>query len=65
MIPGTVYRSPAIYPTAEKNPRKPQIGDYLMNAMRLFIASNEIPYLQMRLVVSESVSEEKEDGNKG
>ena len=35
MILGAVYRSPAICLTAEENPRKPQLGDSLMNSHRL------------------------------
>jgi len=30
MILGAVHRSPGICPTAEENPRKPQLGDRLM-----------------------------------
>ena len=33
MILGTVHRSPGICLTAEKNPRKPQLGDRLMKGL--------------------------------
>ena len=34
MILGAVHRSPGIWLTAEENPRKPQLGDSLMNGLR-------------------------------
>ena len=40
MIPGTVHRSPGIYPIAEENPGKPQLGDRLTKVVRPIIVSN-------------------------
>ena len=40
-----VLRSPDIYLRAEENPGKPQLGNHLMKAVRLGIASVGIPYL--------------------
>ena len=37
MIPGTVYRSPGIYLTVEKNPGKLQLGDRPMKAMLTYM----------------------------
>ena len=34
MILGAVQRSPGICPTAEENPRKPQLGDRMMKGLR-------------------------------
>ena len=43
-----MHRSPGIYLTAEKNLRKPELGDHMMKAVRPVIVSNEDSYLQMR-----------------
>jgi hypothetical protein len=32
-ISGTVHRSSGLYLTAEENPRKPQLGDFLMKEL--------------------------------
>ena len=50
IISGAVHRSTNIYPTAEKNSGKSQLGDRLMKAVRSVIASYGVPYLQMRSV---------------
>ena len=54
IILGIVHRPPGIYLTTEENPGKPQLGDRLMNAVKPVTVSNEVPYLQMRLVGSHS-----------
>ena len=65
MILGAVHRSPGIFLTAEENPRKPQLGDSLMKALfRPLIASNGIPFLQMRSVGSHSTSGREKEGIK-
>ena len=46
-----------IYLRAKGNPVKPQLGDCLMKAMRSVIASNGVPYLQMRSLGLHSTSE--------
>ena len=38
---------PDIYLKSEENSGKPQLGDRLMMAVRLVIASNGVTYLQM------------------
>ena len=48
MILGAVHNSPGICLTAEENPRKPQLGN--RRAVRPVIASNGVPFLQMRSV---------------
>ena len=53
---GAVLRSSGICLTAKENPRKPQLGDRLMKAVRPVIALNGVPYLQMRSVGSHSLS---------
>ena len=51
---------------AEKNPEKPQLGDCLMKAVRSVIASNGVPYLQMRSVGFHGTSgREMEEKDKG
>ena len=50
MIPEAVHRSPGIYLTTEENPEKPQLGNRLMKAVQPVIATNEVPYLQMRSI---------------
>ena len=45
-----MHRSPGILFTAEETPGKPQLGDRLMKAVRLVVASNEIHYLEMKSV---------------
>ena len=61
MILGTVNRSPGICLSAEESPRKPQLGDHLM---RTVIASNGVPFLQMRSVGSHSTSGNGKEGRK-
>ena len=43
---------------------KPELGDRLMKAVRLIIASNGVPYLQMTSVGSHSASEREKEGKK-
>ena len=62
MILGAVHISPGICLTAEENPRKPQLGDRLMKAVRLVIASNEVPFLQMKSIRSHSTSGSEKEG---
>ena len=62
MITGAVHRPPDIYLTAE-NPGNPQLGDR-RRRLRLVIASNGIPSLQMRSVGSNSTSRRKMEGKK-
>ena len=50
MIPGAVHRSPGICHTTVENSEKPQLGDRLMKTERPVIASNAVPYLQIRSV---------------
>ena len=64
MIPGAVHTSPGIYLKAEGNPGKPQLGDKSMKAMRPFIYSNGIPYLQMRSVGSHRTAGREKDRRK-
>jgi hypothetical protein len=45
--PGAVHRSTGIYFMAEENPRKSQLGDNLMKAVRPVSFSNEVPYFQI------------------
>ena len=52
MTPEVVDRYPDIRLTAEKNRRKPRLGDRLMKVMRPVIASNGVPFLQMKSVAS-------------
>ena len=52
MILGAVHRSPGICLTAEENPRKSQLGDRLTKAVRPVIASNGVPFLQIRSIGS-------------
>ena len=47
-----------------KNPRKPQLGDRLMKAVRPVIASYGVPFLQMRSVGQLSTSGRENEGNK-
>ena len=42
MISGSMHRSPGICLMAEEKPRKPQLGDSLMKAVRPVIASNGV-----------------------
>ena len=55
-----VYRFPAICLTAEENPRRPCDE----GAVRPFIASNGVPFLQMGSVGSHSTSGRETEGNK-
>ena len=52
VIPGAVNRSLGIRLTAEGNPRKTQLEDRLIKAVRSVIAINEVPYLLIRSVES-------------
>ena len=54
MILGAVHRSPGICLTAEENPRKPH-----EEAVRPVIASNGVPFIQMRSVGSHSMSRQE------
>ena len=49
-----VHKYPGIYFITEENPSKPQLGDRLMKDVRPVIASNGVPFLQMRSVGSQS-----------
>ena len=62
--PGVVYRSPGIFLTAEENLGKSQLGDGLMKSMRPVIASNGIPYLQMRSIGPHSTPGREKEGKK-
>ena len=62
MILRAVHRSPGIYFTAEENPIKPQLGDRLMKGP--VIASNGVPFLQMRSVGSYRTSGREKEGKK-
>ena len=64
MISGAFHRSPGIYLTAEGNPRNPQLGDSLMKAVQPVIASNGVPFLQIRTVGSHSTSGREKEGNR-
>ena len=64
MIPGAVHRSPGIRLTAEENPVKLQLGPPDEGAVRPFIPSNGVPYLQMRSVGSHSTRGREEEGKK-
>ena len=65
ITPEAVSRSPDIYLTAEKNSGKPQLGDRLMKIVWPIIASNGVPYLQMRSEGSYSTSGREEEGKDG
>ena len=61
-IPGTVHKSSDIYLISEENPQTSARRPTILKAVRSFIASDGIPYLQMRSVGSQSTSErEKEE----
>ena len=62
MILGAVHRSPGICLRAEKNPRKPQIGDE--GAVRPVIVSNGVPFLQIRSIESHSTLGREKEGKK-
>jgi hypothetical protein len=65
MILGAVHRSPDFCLTAEENRGKPQLGDLLMKgAVRPVIASNGVPFLQMRSVGSHTTSGSDKEGIK-
>ena len=64
MILGAVHRSPDICLTAEENPRKPARRPSDEEAVRPVIASNGIPFLQMRSVGVPSTSAREMEGNK-
>ena len=57
MILGTVHRSPGIYLAAEENPQKTSARRQSdEGVVRPVIASNGVPFLQMRSVGSPSTS---------
>ena len=65
MIPGAVHSS-GIYLTSEENPGTPQLGDSHEEAVQPVIASNGVPFPQMRTVGPLSTSgREKELKRKG
>ena len=65
MVLGAVHRSPGICLKAEECPRKPQLGDRLKKGdVRPVIASNVVPFLQMRSVGSHSTSGREKGGKK-
>ena len=57
-------RSPGIYLTTEENPGNPQLGIHLVKPVRPVIASNGIPYLQLRSGGSHSRSGREKDEKK-
>ena len=59
MIPGAVHRFPGISLTAEKTPGKPQFDE---GTLRPVIASNGVPFLQMRSVGSHRMSVREKEG---
>ena len=61
MILGAVHRSPGIFLTAEENPRKPLPDE---GAVRPVIASNGVPFIQIKSVGSHSTSGREKEGNK-
>ena len=61
---GAQHRSPGIHFTPEGNPRNPLLGDHLMKAVLLFIASNGVPYLQIRSVGLHIMSGREKKGKK-
>ena len=52
---GAVHRSSGIYFWAEENPRRSQLGDRLMKAVRPVIASNGVLYLKISSSESQSM----------
>ena len=48
----------------EENPGEPQLGDRLMKALRPVIASNGVPYFQMRSVGSPGTLGKEKEGKK-
>ena len=64
MIPGAVHRYPRICLMAKENPRKLQLAERMMKAVRSDIASNGVLYIQMTSVVSHSMSEREKEINK-
>jgi hypothetical protein len=54
MISGAVHRSSGIYFMVEENSGKCQLGDCLTKAVRPFIVSNGIPYLEITSIGSHS-----------
>ena len=48
--------------TSEETLGKLQLGDHLMKAVRPFIVSNGVPYLQMRSIGSHSTSKREKKG---
>ena len=64
MIQGTLHKSPGIYFTAELKLAKPQLGNRLINDVRLVFASDWVPYLQMTSVGSHNMSGRKKEGMK-
>ena len=64
MILGDVHRSLGICLTAEENPRKTSARRSSMKAVGSVIASNGVPYLQMRSVGSHSTSGREKEANR-
>ena len=64
MIPAAVHRSPGTCLTAEEIPKKPARRPPDEEAVRPVIASNGVPFLQMRSVGLHSTSEREKEGNK-
>ena len=65
MKPGAVHKSPSICVKAEKKLGKPQLGNRLMNTLRLVIVSNGTPYLQITSVGSHIMSVKDNEGKEG
>ena len=63
--PRALQRSLGIYIMAEENHRKPQVGDHMIKSIKSVIASNGVPYLQMKSLVSHSTSERRKGRKKG
>jgi hypothetical protein len=62
---GAVRRFPGIYlMPEEKTPKKPQLEDHPMKTVQPVITSNEIPYLQIRLVGLQGTSGRQKEGKK-
>ena len=59
-----MHKSPGIYLTTEENPGKLQLENRLMKTVSPIIASNEVPYLQMRSVGAQRTSGRVKKGGK-
>ena len=64
LITGAVHRSPDIYLTAEEALGKHELGDRLVKDVQPVIASNGVPYIQMRSVRSHRKSGREKEGKK-